>query len=256
MPKVFLALPSYDGRLDGRTAHAAYATATRGMLQVGVGECRSSLLANGFNSLWCDALNMAAEGGCQRFAMLHADIVPDPGWLDVLERALREFDLDLVSCVVPIKDERGVTSTGVGDPRDPWKVLARVTMRQVRRLPEVFGSVDLGKPGCPLLVNTGCWLARLDRGNWQRRVHFEIRDRIVVRDQKLVPENLPEDWHFSRQLHDLKVRYAATSRVTLTHVGLRSYPGGDEPWGTWEHDEHYDPAGEVRPVEEPTEGPV
>jgi hypothetical protein len=86
-----------------------------------------------FNLLWIDALNLFEAGEISHFAMLHGDIMPDPEqrWIDVL---LEEMDLhgaELVSAHSPIKDDRGLTSSGICNLADPWSVYRRFTQREI-----------------------------------------------------------------------------------------------------------------------------
>jgi len=240
-PRVFVGLPNYDGRIEVETAASWLLGLTAGRCHVGQFSHSSSLLANGFNSLWCQALNLAAKGECNRFAMLHADVVPERGpWLDRLEKILQETDADVVSVVIPIKTTEGLTSTAIGDPADPWRTVKRLTMSEVVNLPQTFTAADCGFPGYPLLVNTGLWLARLDRGNWQRKVHFEIRDRIVVEGQELKPQCIPEDWGWGRQMWELGVKVVATRALPVEHVGRMRYTNRTG-WGQLAVDYNYDP---------------
>jgi hypothetical protein len=110
---VYLAVPHYDcliaqalpGLMTASQRHR-YILALEG----------GSLLALGFNQLWCRALNDRREGGITHFAMHHADIEAPAGWLDRLIDEQRRVDADVLSVVVPIKDGRGLTSTGVRHP--------------------------------------------------------------------------------------------------------------------------------------------
>lgn len=238
VPTVYLACPTYDGRIEHDTAAAWLRHPTNGLCRVGHHGHRGSLLAFGFNDLWCQAVNLAAKGTYNRFAMLHADVCPEEqGWLDRLERILQETGADVVSVVVPIKDMRGLTSTAIGDREDPWRVRGRITMRELMNMPQTFRGCDYEPyPDGVLLVNTGCWMARLDRGDWQRRVHFEIRDRIVeLEGGELKAQCMPEDWHFSHQLRRLGVDVVATRAVAVRHVGRMEFVN-NQVWGKYERD--------------------
>jgi hypothetical protein len=148
-----------------------------------------SLLCKGFNELWTLALNNQAELGFTHFAMLHSDIVPEDGWLDLLVDEQQRTGADVVSCVSPLKSGEGLTSTAI-DGDGEWNLSRRLTMREVMKLPETFGVEDCGVPDCSpssphwnpnrrLLVNTGCWIADLSKP-WVRQFHFRTEDRIVV----------------------------------------------------------------------------
>lgn len=227
LPACVLAFPCYANPHPG-SARSIWLNPSR-RLQVRVFESyKASLLANGFNQSWCHAVNLFEEGQASYFAMLHADIEPEHGWLDLLLAEMEEHSLDVVSAVVPLKDERGLTSTGLGGD-DPFLPAGRLTMKQLANLPQTFSSYHLGRPDRPLLVNTGCWLARL--GPWSSEVCFTVNDRIRRVDGKWVAESESEDWYFSRQAHALGLKVAATTAVRLIHHGDNEFTNVG-PWGT------------------------
>lgn len=231
---VLLGVPTYDGNLWMGAAQRVFAEACRGR-RLYFSVSQNSLLARGFNILWCNALNARERQGVGYFAMLHADIEPEAWWLDKLIGELGATGADLISAVVPIKDDRGLTSTAIDDPVDPWRVRRRITTRELQRLPETFTAADCGHPGSALLVNTGCWVCRLDRP-WAERVCFNIADRIVRRaDGVFEPQVQPEDWALSRRLHELGCDVRATRKVKLAHIGGYRFPN-DMPWGLDEDD--------------------
>jgi hypothetical protein len=193
-----------------------------------------------FNFVWADALNAFEHGEATHFAMLHADVTPDAGWLDVLLSELDRLDADLVSAIIPIKDRRGLTTCGVGDPCDRWNPFRRFTMREVMDMPETFGISDTPHPDKYLLHNTGCWACDLrkplffetDEGDCLK-AFFNFPTR-VFRGAKGVFEvgRESEDWFFSRKIHDLGAKTFATRKVRLLHRGAAEFPNS-EPWGTW-----------------------
>jgi predicted O-methyltransferase YrrM len=199
-------------------------------LEVLVSYSQGSLLAQNFNSLWCWALNEAHSGRrVDYFAMLHADVEPEDGWLDTLVEELEKNQLDVLGAVVPIKDPKGLTSLALDrDDGDTFRPLCRLMMREVFELPETFTSKDTGHP---LLLNTGCWVCRFDM-KWARKVHFTINDRIVFnKGLNLYQAQVePEDWYFSRLCHELGLRIGATRKLRLNHVGKQRF-GNFEPWG-------------------------
>lgn len=240
---VYLASPSYDGSHRAGTGRALFVDPMRSDRAARI-DCRSgSLLAHTFNELWVGALNKQLAGDrVDYFAMLHADIEPESGWLDKLIEILEAGPYDLVSAVVPIKDRRGVTSTAIAhETGDPWRLAFRLTMREVMDLPETFTAADVGYPDQPLLINTGCWVCRFDPA-WTHRedeagnllFHFEILNRIrkITNGDgtQFVAEVIPEDWYASRLLHKLGRRVAATRAVRLIHTGVTQYPNY-ETWG-------------------------
>lgn len=232
----FLGMPGY-GTLTPGAAHGFYRASDCRRLQVILDPNQhSSLLALNFNRLWVHALNLAHKG--QRvdyFAMIHTDIEPEEFWLDKLAGELEARDLDVLGVVTPIKDTRGVTSTALARPDgNNWRVHARLTMREVYRLPETFTSEDVGYP---LLLNTGLWVCKFDE-SWAREVHFTVNDRIYFDPQKdaYAWDVESEDWYFSRLLHEMGKRVGCTRKIRLGHQGTAVYRNTG-PWGEQEHDE-------------------
>jgi GT2 family glycosyltransferase len=247
METIFLASPSHDGRVDAGTAAGLYNNPAP-RRSVMVAPKHGSLLTGNCNVLWAAALNAANQHGVKWFAMLHSDIEPQPHWLDALIDLAVEHDADMMSAVVPIKDERGVTSTAIENPDNPWAVFCRLTQRQVwhARFPATFdiaaaaaalrGLPDgLGVPDCPestLLANTGCFAIRLDRP-WigTGRVFFENRDAIFAdADGVWRAWTQSEDWLFSRRVHESGGRVMCTRAVKVIHKGTGKFPS-DLQWG-------------------------
>lgn len=225
-PVIFLGMPRYGPQANA-AASLAFVMASEKHGNIYRLDRETSLLANGFNQLWCAMLNNRDQG-FTHFAMIHADVCPQPGWLDMLLDELDATGADLVSAVVPIKDKRGITSTGLDNPNDPWNV-RRLTLREIFDKPATWDE-----PG--LLLNTGLWVCQV--GDWCERVHFEIQDRIRKRDDGLFyPEVIPEDWGFTRQLRALGVKVRATRKVELYHERAEFHTR--HAWGHWATDEDY-----------------
>lgn len=230
-PIIFLAMPHYCGLVEISAAQAFLTTSAdenENRFRIYNAAFGSSLLANTFNVLWCEAINRRSEG-ITHFAMLHADIAPEAGFLSKLYSELLAHDADLVSAVVPIKSPDGVTSTAIDSP-DPFEVERRLTMSEVVSLPETFSAADCGYPDRALCVNTGCWIADL-RKPWVEQVHFQIFNTIQ-RDAAGVfrPKVMSEDWDFSRQLHRLGAKVLATRKIKLEHIGPARF-GNQTAWG-------------------------
>ena len=200
----------------------------------------SSALCLGFNNLWCQALCSRLSHNIELSVMFHADIVPSAYCIDTMLDVMEETGASVVSVASPIKDDRGIFSTAIDDPNDPWAPLFRVTAAQLAELPDVFTAADLGHPDKALLVNTGCWLAKITEP-WARQFALE-RDSTgqsgfntldcIEEDEngRLFPRFQPEDWRFSRWLHRHKIPYVCTKRVVLTHVGSYRFRN-DQVWG-------------------------
>jgi hypothetical protein len=199
----------------------------------------TSVLTRTFNELLCDALNDRKAEGFTHFAMLHNDVIPQRWWLDILLEELEARDLDLISAVVPIKDQKGLTSTGLDDPDNPWSV-RRLTLTEVFGLPETFTARDIPgrREGQALLLNTGCWLMRFDRP-WVEGLFFRQQDRIAwhTPSGKYVAQSISEDWDFSRQLASRGCRLGATRKVIVQHDRPEFH--NRAPWGEWTEDRAY-----------------
>ncbi len=244
---VFLGVPAYT---DGICFDAAIAIFEKASKKRRVAVCRrgSSLLALNFNMLWCDALNSRDTLKPKWFAMLHGDIAPEDCWLDKLVDEAEANDADVMSAVVPFKDQSGYTSTALSDPSNPWAPFCRLTQKQVRAeyWPKTFAADDViyrleytpdehlavhdAPRDAQLLVNTGCMVARIDRP-WAEQVHFNIADRIIKNaGGQFEAQVQPEDWQFSRQVADLGGKVMATTKIDLQHRGSAAY-ASTSIWG-------------------------
>jgi hypothetical protein len=206
-----------------------------------------SNMAHGFNRALCFALNMKLKGEATHFAMLHADTVPDPWWLDTLYDEMVRTGAHWIAAISPIKDSHGTTSTAIGYT-NRWNPWARITMHEAHALPETFSTEALGENadqlGFKLLLNTGCMLIDLRPAYWDRvddhgelEPHFEIRNRIVfVPGEGWQAQTETEDWMLSRILHGYGAKLVATRKVTVAHVGPIPFVS-THPWGEWQQDQ-------------------
>ncbi len=209
---------------------------------------------NNFNQIWAEALNDHSMGNLDIGAMLHADIVPEAGWIDILVDEMERLNADFLSVPAPIKDRRGVTSSGIGDPNNVWEPWRRFTVRELLELPETFNAEDAGYPGGILLHNTGCWIANLDNPLFKETdengdviASFKFPRRLYrAEDGTFKPAQESEDWYFSRALHRLGARTFITRKVKLIHSGVAEYPN-NEPYGTYFHGDE-DTASRWRPA--------
>lgn len=236
--RVFLGMPGY-GELTAAAGRAFWRSSRLPDSHVYYQYNEGSLLAANFNTLWCSALNRVRLGErVDYFAMQHADVEPQDWWIDTLIDEMEARDLDILGVVVPIKDHKGLTSTALARPDgNNWRVHCRLTMAEVYRLPETFTSEDVGYP---LLLNTGLWVCRFNP-EWARKVHFTINDRIVVdREGRFIPETEPEDWYFSRLLHELGLKIGCTRKIALNHRGGASFTNR-HVWGSEAFDAAYVP---------------
>ncbi len=252
-PRVFVALPSYNGFIKAQALLGLLLPSATCFLHYELGF--GSLLATNFNHLLCKARNSRAEGKWTDFGMHHADISAPPGWLDVMVEEKRRVGADILSVVVPIKDERRLTSTGTVQEGGH---IRRLTLKEVHHLPETFCAADLAQLGIhtPMVVNTGLMLVDFTRA-WSDEFHFSIGDAIqrtgghqeemeywCVEDGRNVlkkelvwvgstysPACLPEDWNFSSWANARGLKVYATRKVPVGH-----WDGG-ACWDNGKHDD-------------------
>lgn len=226
----------------------------RGLLSLTSSKHEVKLINSGngfddFDTIWATALNEGEAGRITHVAMLHLDIVPESGdngpiWLDVLVEEMDRLGLDYISAVSALKDGRGLTSTGIGDPNNPWSAYRRFTLKEICALPETFTAADAGYLDKPLLHNSGCWLADMRKPMWYKAdangdapAHFAFPERVFRDPQTGMWQHAreSEDWFFSRCLFKMGAKTAVTRKVKLSHIGKAGYPNW-MPWGEWEHD--------------------
>lgn len=195
-------------------------------------------ISHNFNVLWASALNERAEAGYTHFAMVHADINPQDGWLDALLDEMDRVDADILSVVIAIKDNRGLTSTGIRRPGS-WGC-RRLCMTEIMALPPTFCAADLAElePDVAtghafLAINTGLWVCRLPGAGWPDAFPgFSSRHRLAWRDHVCYADFDSEDWRFSEWAANQGLRVFATRAVYATHHGDMGFPN-DSAWGSW-----------------------
>lgn len=223
---VFVALPN-RGTVAAGTAMALLRTGATPIHSVTPRS--TSLLTLTFNALWCAALNQSPRPS--HFVMLHDDVIPcDPGWVDVLVAELGRSRADVLSACVPIKDDRGLTSTALMNPATGEMV--RLTVREALGLPRTFDAAAAGRPGWAVLPNTGLWACRFAGEAWVEKVCFTARDRVFrdPADGQWKAQCYSEDWDFGAALHAMGRRACATTAVRAVHRGEFEYPNF-APWG-------------------------
>ena len=209
--KLLIANPTYTpGYASG--AEQTVALAKHPDWQVQFYSSAMSLLTLNFNNAWCEALNNHVD----YFLMIHADIRPvDPYWLDILFAEMAKHQADVLSVIIPIKHQDGVTSTAIDN--DPWRP-TRCTMTGIwETKPETWTHPKL-------LFNTGMMLVDF-RKPWVERVCFTVNDRILkTAAGKWIAEVESEDWNFSRQCRALGASCYVTRKVWVDHYGVGAYP--------------------------------
>lgn len=244
-PLVAIAMARRGAQVNDGAAEGFYRFPCRKAQVAALVKPVSTLLPFAFNQAWAGVLNLRDQGvNLRYFAMIHDDIAPEPWWLDKLIGELERTGADAVSAVVPIKDEKGLTSTAVYTG-DIW-LPRRITMREAMELPETFSAEDAGGP---LLLNTGLWVADITKP-WADEICFDFMNRIRrTSTGERVAECVPEDWLNSHRMNELGCKLMATRVVNLNHEGNMDYPN-DTAWGTWDTDHtfkkrHAKPVGEL-----------
>lgn len=217
-PDVFLAMPHYSSQIHVSAAAAFFVTASTEGRVLCKKTYGGSLLAKSFNTLWAAALNTK---GSRYFVMQHSDVAPEIGFVDKLCRLIAAHRADVISVVLPIKDRRGLTSTAI-DGDDKFYPLKQLSIEEVKALPPVFDASDAGHPGKPLLVNTGCFIADLQKP-WAKDVVFSIDDCIKEVQGQFCVGVAPEDWQFSRFVASRRGKVMATTSIAAEHFGEHSY---------------------------------
>lgn len=215
---VFLAMPHYSSQVHMRAAMSFFSMASAEGRVLRRQTYGGSLLAKSFNMLWAAALNTE---GVRYFVMQHSDVSPEVGFVDKLCRLIAAHRADVLSVVLPIKDQRGLTSTAI-DGKDKFHPLKQLSIAEVKALPTVFDSSDAGHAGKTLLVNTGCFIADMQKP-WAKDVVFSIDDCIEDEDGVCRVGVAPEDWQFSRFVASRRGKVMATTAIAAEHFGEFSY---------------------------------
>lgn len=257
--KVWIGIP-HIGNIEWGCAKGVLIECTEKPYLVNVNDHLTSLLAWGFNHLWCDALNtrITQPSGVtrckyQRWLLNHADIsYRTPFFLDVLLEEMEKGGWDILHVPMAIKDERGLTSTGIGNADDKWGRIRRLTSTELSKLPPTFDLGDMVEvmkktghvPDNPVFCpNTACLLFRLDEDKWAWEFPgFTIQDRLQTRVDKngnlcRTPQVIPEDWNLGFWAQSAGLKIGGCRKVRTNHHCTLYYTN-DRVWGE-EKDESY-----------------
>lgn len=233
MNHVIVGLPCYDGtRFNGMQIARLMKQPPKDTL-VNLIELKTSALAFGFNILWANMLNYRQhpEYPPTHYLLWHADVQPmTEDWLGVMLHEMEAVKADVLSAVIPIKNDLGATSTSV-ETDNPWRP-RRYSQAEVHKM-----TVNpWTEPG--LLINTGLMLVDF-RKPWVEQIAFTMHDRVIYdEDEKTWKAQFqPEDWDFSRQCHKLGVSVYATKSILTNHIGFSAFRS-DHIWG-FASDEEY-----------------
>lgn len=218
---VFLAVPCYGGGISLATKDAilkAVVGSYRDGFNIIHSDAQKSLLANCFNTLWCEALNLIEAGqSLDWFVMLHSDLgSADPDWLQHLVGAAEANGLDAAAAVAAIKDGTGDTSTALFKDGQ----IERLSARGLKSLPPVLtNGYAKATLGGTLLINSGMLALRLNR-DWNTEFCFSIDDRIERGpDGRWYAKVLSEDWRMSFWMDHKGIPYGAVQSVPTRHFG-------------------------------------
>lgn len=232
---ILIGVPTYDGKVVAQLMVGFLEEATNPKTpRFTVATNSSSLLARGFNELFTYALNSKFV---DKFMMVHADISPERGFISMMDEEMRQMKAGILSVVMPLKDNRGLTSTAFHDGAESKINPRRVSMRELKKLPKSFTARDVKilddgeKIKDPvLLVNSGLMMVDLKNpGN--RELFFNIFDTIECVNSEYVPQTLSEDWFFSMEAHRRKIKVVATTKIRALHYGNIAFPNYGS-WGT------------------------
>lgn len=202
-------MPRYNDYVFFGAARALFRCTNNPEVSTLITSDKNSLVTFNFNIAWANALNYYVNGQLDGFAIIHSDVAAQDFWLDVLIEEMKRTNADVVSAVIPIKDDRGLVSVAV-ETSDQWAPRV-LSVSDVSFLPSTFDKFD----GKPLLVNTGLCLYKF--GEWSKTAHFNIADNIRLENGKYCAKVFSEDWSFSKMCHKLNLKVVATKKVSLWH---------------------------------------
>lgn len=237
MAKIVLGIPTYlyqaHSGLLGRIV-----CMSAGNHQIAYFSIDSSAQMVTMNATLIHALEQYESGNADYLLFWHSDIVPEPMFVDKLMAIAEAKDAEVLSVIVPIKDEKGLTSTALdepmGDEPPEWRV-RRLTMSEVMGVELVNGQKLEPTFTLPnLLVNTGLLLIKLS-APWVQEIYFHFEDKIIKHNGRRRAVLVPEDWMFSRDARKLGCNSIwATREVYVEHKGMSTFPN-NQVWG-WKRD--------------------
>lgn len=230
--KVYLAIPTYKRQLDAGFVIPLLMLTKKGH-RIQLGNIDTSACALRFNQMLIQAVDGHRNGDCDFFVLWHSDVAPEAWWLDKMLEIQEQTGAEILSAIIPIKDNRGLTSTAfdeeAGDVPKEWSP-RRLTMAEVMQKPETFTADNL-------LLNTGLFMLDLS-SPWLdlEKIRFHIDDEIRRLNGQLMAVFKPEDWNFSRDARALGcTKQYATRAIKLAHYGECAFPN-TEAWGTLQTD--------------------
>jgi hypothetical protein len=227
-PKVVIVQPRYGPNAIWPEADRSFWNRpTLGTCDIAARLQHSQSICYVFNQLLAEALDMRDRGEADHIAMIHADVAAPDGWLDTLYQELYAEKADIVSAVIAIKDDvpNPRTSTAIGDHWNEWFPKRFIHEQDRGRMPETFGPEHVCEADEILLLNTGLWLAPLNRPWWDY-FGWSLDSRITRHNGKRIVQMRPEDWQMSRFLHGHGAKMRATWKVPIKHYGEATWATG------------------------------
>ncbi len=189
-------------------------------------------------------MNAFKTNGFTHLVQLHTDTAvvcqrEDVRYADVMVEELEKWGADFISVPNTIKDERALTSSGIGNPDNPWTPWRRWTVKELdEELPKTFDARKVGYGDKYLLHNNACSMWDLRKPIWWSteegilRHTFNFTERLRVVDGIVHRDVESEDWAYSRQMWKLGVKSILTTKLKLLHTGSMVYPNTGN-WGTY-----------------------
>lgn len=219
--RIGLILPTYDKTSFNRLSVVNFA---QQFPDAKIVEISSSCLGHCFNVGYQSLMKLVHAGEVDYIAMLHADVVPvQAKWGEILFDEVLATGADLLSVVIPIKSQYGLTSTAVFKEEDfkanVWNPI-RFTMKEVFQMSETFTHPRLA-------VNTGCMVIDA-RKDWAQKIVFDLRCLVDLKNYR--SWYIPEDWLMSRACIVGGGKIYATRKVQVEHFGNLGFPN-TQAWG-------------------------
>lgn len=260
MHRILLGFPS-SGSASVTSAKAAWLASLHHKVDY-IDSCNSG---PNYNACLVQALNACEVGRYTHHAQIHADIAVDDAketcrdcqgascencaysgqrvydrWLDVLVEELDKSGADFISVPMAIKDHRGVTSCGIGNPANRWNPWRRFCTNEFAKMPTTFSAADIGYGDKYLIHNHAVCLFDMRKPLWWEtdaagciKAMFNFEEDIRRGgDGKWVRRQDSEDWAFSRRLWELGAKTVITTRVQTLHHGAISFENHGD-WGMW-----------------------
>jgi hypothetical protein len=190
-----------------------------------------------WNCLWLEALEGREKYGYTDFCMFHADVAADAGCVDTLKDLQIEYNADVISCVIPIKDPRGLTSTGLRELGPPPFKARRLTMKEIFTAPETFSIKDFpSKQNICLAVNNGLWMIDITKPWADKMPPFQsVYTWHYSKTKGRMVNWHSEDWLHSGWFAENNLKVFATRKIGVEHEGKIVY-SNKSVWGIWETD--------------------